>query len=64
MTIDHMSETAKHVVDVFSVGALVATFFQWLPQITALLVLIWTALRIYESLLTIREKHRALRKPD
>jgi hypothetical protein len=59
--LDHMSETAKHWIDVFSVGALVATFFEWVPEATAVLVLIWTGLRIYESILVIREKRRALK---
>lgn len=58
--VEHMSETAKHVGDVFSVGALVAVFFQWLPEITALLTMFWIMLRIYESLLSIREKRKNL----
>ena len=56
----HFGETAKHWGDVLSVGGLLATLFGWLPGITALLVLLWTGLRIYECLLSIRLKQREL----
>jgi len=62
MTLDHMNETAKHIVDTVSVGALVATLLDRLPQITALAVFVWTCLRIYESILTIRAKRKKLRR--
>jgi hypothetical protein len=60
MTLDHMSETGKHVVDALSVGALVATFFEWLPGITAVLVAIWTIMRMYESWQAIQINRRKL----
>jgi chromate transport protein ChrA len=43
------SEHAKSLVDVGSVGTLVATLAGWLPSIAALLTIAWTAIRIYES---------------
>jgi len=55
-----LSDDAKQALDSASIGALVATLFEWLPEITALAVFAWTCLRIYESLLAIRLKRRAL----
>ena len=60
MTLDHMSETAKHAVDAMSIGALIATLSDWLPEVTALAVFVWTCLRIYEAVLAIRVKRREL----
>ena len=59
--LDHLSDTAKHVVDALSVGALVATLFDWIPGVTAVAVLIWTAMRIVESWQSIKLNHRKLR---
>jgi hypothetical protein len=58
----HLSDTAKHWVDVLSMGALVTTLIGWLPAATALLVFIWTAMRIYESYLAITLSRRKLRE--
>lgn len=44
-----LSEPIKHVIDALSIGAAVATFFSWLPDIAALLSVIWLILRIWES---------------
>lgn len=62
MTLDQMSDTAKHWIDALSLGALVATLIDVLPAATALLVFVWTAMRIYESYLTIKLKHREMRE--
>ena len=43
------SETAKHNVDLASVGVIVATVVAWLPNIASLLSVIWFAIRIYET---------------
>ena len=59
--LDHLSDTAKHVVDALSVGALVATLFDWIPGVTAVAVLIWTGMRICESWQQIKINHRKLR---
>jgi formate dehydrogenase maturation protein FdhE len=47
--VNHLSDQTKHMVDTLSVGALVATFFNILPQATALLTFIWVAIRLYET---------------
>jgi chromate transport protein ChrA len=43
------TETVKHVVDIGSIGTVVATLAGWLPSIAALFTIIWTGIRIYES---------------
>lgn len=58
----HLSETAKHWGDALAVGGLVASLIGWLPGATALLVALWTLLRIYECLLSIQLKRRELGK--
>jgi len=44
-----MPEATKHAVDALSVGVVVGTVFSWLPAIAALLSIIWTAIRIFET---------------
>lgn len=39
----------KHFVDTASIGAMIGAFVGWLPHISALLTVIWMALRIYET---------------
>tara|TARA_R110000824_G_C15062424_1_gene662559 strand:- start:271 stop:462 length:192 start_codon:yes stop_codon:yes gene_type:complete len=39
----------KQVGDITAVGLTVATIFKWLPAMAALLTIIWTAVRIYET---------------
>lgn len=56
----HFSETAKHWIDALSVGAIVATLFDYLPGLTAALVCVWTIMRLYECWLNIRIKRREL----
>jgi hypothetical protein len=58
---DQMSEPLKHVLDLFAVGALVATLAQWLPAATAALVFVWTILRIVESWQAIKLNAKKLR---
>jgi hypothetical protein len=57
-----LSDTAKHWGDALSIGGLVASLLGWLPGVTALLVLVWTGMRIYECYLNIRLRHRELEK--
>ena len=47
-------EIAKTVVDVVSVGVVVGTVLQWLPAVAALLTIVWTALRIWETVRNLR----------
>jgi len=45
----HDHETAKNIVDALSIGAVVGTLAGWLPAVAAMLSIIWTTLRIYET---------------
>ena len=45
-----MNEDAKQVIDGFAAGAGIATFFDALPHIAAILTVVWFGLRILESL--------------
>ena len=46
---DHLSEGTKHVLDGLSLITVLGTLMSWLPAVAALLSIIWTLLRIYES---------------
>jgi len=46
---DHLSEGTKHVLDGLSVITVLGTLMSWLPAVAALLSIIWSVLRIYES---------------
>lgn len=39
----------EHYIDASAVGVAVATFFGWLPNIAALLSVIWILIRIWET---------------
>jgi len=45
----HLSDTAKNVGDGISVLTVVGTLMHYLPAIAALLTIIWTGIRIYET---------------
>ncbi|KPL68042.1 hypothetical protein SZ64_07865 [Erythrobacter sp. SG61-1L] len=44
-----MSEPAKHVVDGLSIMTMLGALVQILPSVAAVLTIIWTAIRIYET---------------
>ncbi|MDD3799361.1 MAG: hypothetical protein PHE36_09315 [Novosphingobium sp.] len=44
-----MSDGAKQAIDVLSIGTGLGALVQWLPSIAALLTVIWTAIRIFET---------------
>jgi hypothetical protein len=46
---DHLNEGTKHFLDGLSLITVLGTLMSWLPAVAALLSIIWTALRIYES---------------
>ena len=46
---DHLNEGTKHVLDGLSLITVLGTLMSWLPAVAALLSIIWTLLRIYES---------------
>lgn len=42
-------ETIKSVGDALSVGTVIATIAGWLPAVAALVTIIWTGIRIFET---------------
>jgi hypothetical protein len=46
---EHLSESTKHFLDGLSLVTVLGTLMSWLPAVAALLSIIWTLLRIYES---------------
>ena len=49
MTLDHVPDAAKLSFDVMSAGIVVGTLAQLLPHIAALLTIVWTLIRIFET---------------
>lgn len=49
MTLDHVSDGAKHIGDALSLAAVVGTLIQILPSVAALFTIIWTLIRITET---------------
>ena len=47
--IEHVSEPAKHVVDALSILTVLGNLVEILPAVAALLSIVWSLLRIYES---------------
>lgn len=45
----HLSETTKHIGDAVSVATVVGALVQILPAIAALLTIVWTGIRIWET---------------
>ena len=43
------TESVKTVVDAVAVTTTASALFGWLPPIVAILTLVWTAIRIYET---------------
>ncbi len=44
-----MDESTKQLLDATSIFTAVGTLLSWLPQIAALITIIWTGIRIYET---------------
>lgn len=49
MTLDHIPVSAKLSVDLASAGIVLGTLAQMLPHLAALLTILWTMIRIYET---------------
>lgn len=45
----HIPEGLKHLLDALSIGTMLGTLFQMLPNIAALITIVWTAIRILET---------------
>lgn len=58
-----MDEPTKQIVDTFSVATMVGTLAGLLPAIAALLTIIWTAIRIWETE-TVQDLFQKRRKRD
>ena len=52
------TDTLKQCGDLASVAIVVATIAEWLPAVAALLTIVWTAIRIWET----RTGQRLLRR--
>ncbi len=46
---DHMPDGTKYAIDLLSITTLLGTLAQMLPHVAAILTIIWTAIRIYET---------------
>lgn len=46
---NHMSESAKHLVDVVSLVTVLGTLVNFLPALAAGFSIVWTVIRIWES---------------
>lgn len=42
-------ELTKHALDLASLGVVLGTLMQWLPPLAAMLTIVWTLIRIYET---------------
>ncbi len=49
MILKSIDPTDKTIIDVLSVGTGIGAFMSWLPELAAILTIIWTILRIYET---------------
>lgn len=58
-----MGEDMKQVVDTFSVATMVGTIAGLLPELAALLTVVWTAIRIWETD-TVQDLFSKRRKRD
>jgi hypothetical protein len=47
--IEQHVQNIKPALDVVSIGGVVGTLMGWLPAVAALLSIIWTLIRIYET---------------
>jgi len=47
--IEHVSEPTKHVVDALSILTVLGTLVELLPAVAAILSIVWSLIRIYES---------------
>ena len=59
---EHLNESTKHVLDGLSLVTVLGTLVDWLPAVAALLSIVWTSLRIYETKTVQGWINRAKRK--
>ena len=58
---ENLSDPAKHAVDALAGVTIIATLLKWMPAIAAVLAVVWTAMRIFESYQNIRLNHHKWR---
>ena len=46
---NHIPDGVKHLIDILSITTLLGTLAQMLPHVAALLTIVWTCIRIYET---------------
>lgn len=56
-----VTENVKHIGDGVSISTLLATIAGWLPHFAALLTVVWTGIRIYETR-TVQRRIKRWRK--
>ncbi len=49
MTLEHVPGVVKASTDIASAGILLGTIAQLLPHVAAILTIVWTLIRIYET---------------
>jgi hypothetical protein len=64
MTLSHLSDDTKHMGDLVSVGVTMATIANWLPAIAALMTIVWTLIRIWETATVQRLFGRVAERSD
>ena len=56
-------EQLKHIGDALSVGTVVATIAGWLPAVAALVTIVWTGIRIFETA-TVQKLLKKFKRKD
>jgi len=58
--LSHLSEGTKHLIDALSIGVVLGTIAQMLPSVAAILTIVWTSIRIWETptVRAIRERFK------
>ena len=46
---EHNQETLKHIIDGASILTVIGTLVEFLPAVSAVLSIVWVAIRIYET---------------
>jgi hypothetical protein len=46
---EHNQETLKHIIDGASIITVIGTLVEFLPAVSAILSIVWVAIRIYET---------------
>jgi hypothetical protein len=64
VTLQDISDPVKHGADALAGVTIIATLLSWMPAIAAVLAVIWTGLRIYETLQNIRLNNHKWRGRD